>query len=125
MRATGVILLSMSMMAGAQSATAAVSVTKTDFGKLPDGKPAELYTLKDADLEVKLTNYGARIVAIDAKDRNGKMADVTLGYNSVEGYTHEAQVHGKTYFGAVVGRYGNRIRNGKFTLDGHQYQVPQ
>jgi aldose 1-epimerase len=115
----------MSMMAGAHSATAAVSVTKSDFGKLPDGKPAELYTLKDADLEVKLTNYGARIVAIDCKDRNGNMGDVALGYNSVEGYTHEADVHGKTYFGAVVGRYGNRIRDGKFSIDGHEYQVPK
>src|SRR5438270_6676113 len=123
MRASGVILLSM-MMAGTQGATAAVTVTKSDFGKLPDGKAAEVYTLKDADLEVKITNYGARIVAIDAKDRNGKMADVVLGYNSVEGYVNEAQKDKKTYFGAIVGRYGNRIRDGKFTLDGHQYTVP-
>lgn len=114
----------MTMMAGTQGAMAAVSVTKADFGKLPDGKTAELYTLKDSDLEVKLTNYGARIVAIDCKDRDGKMGDVVLGYDSVEGYVHEAQAHGKTYFGAVVGRYGNRIRGGKFSIDGHEYQIP-
>ena len=122
MQSTGVILLSMMMMAGTQGAMAAVSVTKSDFGKLKDGQSAELYTLKDADLEVKITNYGARIVAIGCKDQNGKMGDVALGYNSVSGYENEADK--KTYFGAVVGRYGNRIRNGKFSIDGHQYTVP-
>ena len=110
------------MMLGAEGAGAAVTVTKADFGKLTDGKAAEVYTLKDADLEVKLTNYGARIVSIMAKDRDGKAADVVLGYNSVDGYTSE---HNKTYFGAVVGRYGNRIAGGKFTLDGKTYSIPQ
>jgi len=122
MHSIGVILLSMTMMAGTQGATAAVSVTKADFGKLPDGKAAELYTLKDSDLEVQVSNYGARIVSIMSKDRNGKMADVVLGYKSVDGYVNEGQK--KTYFGAVVGRYGNRIRGGKFSLDGHEYHIP-
>jgi aldose 1-epimerase len=114
----------MMMMAGTQGATAAVSVTKADFGKLPDGRAAEVYTLKNSDLEVHVSNYGARIVVLKMKDRNGNMGDVVLGYNSVEGYVNEAQKDKKTYFGAVVGRYGNRIRAGKFTLEGHQYQVP-
>ena len=120
----GVMLLSMTML-GAQGATAAVTVTKADFGKLPDGTMTEVYTLKNADLEVKITTYGARIVALDTKDRDGKMGDVVLGYNSVEGYVHEAENNKKTFFGAIVGRYGNRIRDGKFSLDGHHYQVPQ
>ena len=115
----------MMMMAGTQGAMAAVSVTKADFGKLPDGKTAEVYTLKNSDLEVQITNYGARIVSLMSKDRNGKMADVVLGYKSVDGYINEAQKDKKTYFGAVVGRYGNRIRAGKFMLDGHSYQIPQ
>src|ERR1017187_2871591 len=55
------------------------------------------------------------------KDRTGKMGDVVLGYNSVEGYVAEGAA--KTYFGAIVGRYGNRIRGGKFTIDGHTYQI--
>ena len=102
---------------------AAVTVTKGDFGKLPDGRTVDVYTLKDADLEVKIATYGARIVALDAKDRDGRMADVALGYPSVAGYVAEGDK--KTYFGAIVGRYGNRIRGGKFVIDGHTYQVPQ
>jgi aldose 1-epimerase len=122
MRLTRVILLSMMTMLGAHSAVAAVTVTKAGFGKLPDGKAAEIYTLKNADLDVRITNYGARIVSLSTKDRDGKVGDVVLGYNSVEGYVAEGTT--KTYFGAIVGRYGNRIRDGKFSIDGHQYQIP-
>jgi aldose 1-epimerase len=96
-------------------------VTKAGFGKLPDGRAADLYTLKDADVEVGITSFGARIVSLKTKDRDGKVADVVLGYNSVEAYAGETA---KTYFGAIVGRYGNRIRGGKFIIDGHTYQVP-
>ncbi len=99
----------------------ATTVTKAGFGKLPDGTAMDVYTLKNADLEVRLTNYGARVVSIETKDRNGKMGDVVLGYNSGEAYANETS---KTYFGAIVGRYGNRIRGGKFTIDGHTYQIP-
>jgi len=111
------------MMLGVEGAGAAVTVTKADFGKLKDGKTAEVYTLKDADLEVKLTNYGARIVAIMAKGRDGKVADVVLGYPSVEGYVNEGST--KTYFGSIVGRYGNRIAGGTFKIDGHEYHIPK
>jgi aldose 1-epimerase len=109
-------------MTGMQGAVAAVAVTKADFGKLPDGKTAEVYTLKNADLDVRITNYGARIVSLMTRDRDGKMGDVVLGYNSVEGYVGEGAT--KTYFGSIVGRYGNRIRGGKFSIDGHAYQIP-
>ena len=105
-------------------AAAAVTVTKGDFGKLPDGKAVEVYTVKNADIEMKLTNYGARIVSLMTKDKDGKMGDIVLGYNSVDGYVAEAKADKKTYFGAIVGRYGNRIRAGKFSIDGHQYQIP-
>ena len=107
---------------GAHGAMAAVTVTKADFGKLSDGKSVDVYTMKNADLEVRVTNYGARIVSLKTKDRDGKVADVVLGYNSVDGYVAEKTT--KTYFGSIVGRYGNRIRGGKFTIDGHQYQIP-
>ena len=107
---------------GAHGAMAAVTVTKADFGKLSDGKSVDVYTMKNADLEVRVTNYGARIVSLLAKDRDGKMGDVVLGYNSVEGYV--AEEASKTYVGAIVGRYGNRIRGGKFTIGGHTYQIP-
>jgi aldose 1-epimerase len=101
---------------------AAVTVTKSDFGKMPNGTAVEASTIKDADLQVKVMPFGARIVSIMAKDRDGKMADVVLGYNSVEGYIGEGT--NKTYFGSIVGRYGNRIANGKFKIDGHEYSIP-
>ena len=107
---------------GATVTHGAVTVTKDSFGKLPDGRVAAVFTLKDADLEVRVTDYGARIVSLKTKDRDGKAADVVLGYNSVEGYVAEGTT--KTYFGAIVGRYGNRIRAGKFTIDGKTYQIP-
>ena len=122
MRFAKVMVLSMMTTLGVQGAVAAVTVAKADFGKLPDGRAAEVYTLKNADLEVGITTYGARIVSLKTKDRDGKVADVVLGYNSVEGYVAEGTA--KTYFGAIVGRYGNRIRAGKFTIDGHTYQIP-
>ena len=118
------LVLAMTTMLGAQGAMAAVTVTKADFGKLPDGRTAEVYTLKNADLEVGITTYGARIVSLKTKDRDGKVADVVLGYNSVDGYVAEGAANKKTYFGAIVGRYGNRIRGGKFSIDGHAYQIP-
>jgi aldose 1-epimerase len=122
MRWMRVMLLIMMSPLAAHSALAATTVSKEAFGKLPDGSTAEAYTIKDPDLEVRITNYGARIVSIRSKDRDGNAADVVLGYNSVEGYVAEKAA--KTYFGAIVGRYGNRIRAGKFTLDGHAYQIP-
>lgn len=95
-------------------------VTKASFGTTKDGKAVDLYTLKDADLEVKIMTYGARIQSIVAPDKNGEKADVVLGYPDLAGY----QADGSTYFGAVVGRYGNRIAKGQFTIDGKSYQVP-
>ena len=69
---------------------------------------------------VKATNYGAIITEITVPDRDGNMADITLGYNDISGYTNAVD---KPYFGAVVGRYGNRIAKGKFTLDGTEYTL--
>lgn len=81
----------------------------------------KLYTLKnDRGMTVKVTNYGAIITSIVVPDRNGKPADVVLGYNNVEGYINAVD---RPYFGAVVGRYGNRIAKGSFTLDGETYSL--
>lgn len=89
------------------------------FGKLADGREVDEYTLANANgLEVKVINYGATVVSIDAPDRNGKFSDVVLGYDNLEGYVAD-----KAYFGAIVGRYGNRIAKGKFFLDGKEYQL--
>jgi aldose 1-epimerase len=125
MRWARVMLLSMmgaATMAGAQSKSAAVTVTKNGYGAVAPGKLAQIYTLKNSDLMVNVTTYGARIVSLKSKNRNGLMGDVVLGYYSADAYVAEGT--NKTYFGAIVGRYGNRIRAGKFSLDGKQYQVP-
>jgi aldose 1-epimerase len=122
MRFAGVMLITMMSAVGVQAASAAVTVTKTSFGLVAPGKPADIYTMKNGELVVNVTNYGARIVSLKTKDRVGRLADVALGYASVDGYVAEGTA--KTYFGAIVGRYGNRIRGGKFKLDGLEYQVP-
>ena len=99
--------------------TQALKIEKTDFGKLPDGQAAELYTLKNANgMEAKITNYGVIITHLTTPDSSGVFDDVVLGYDSLAGYLKSSP-----YFGAIVGRYGNRIAKGKFTLDGKTYTL--
>lgn len=87
------------------------------FGKTKDGKTATLYTLRNANgVEAKITNYGGIVVSLKVPDRTGKLDDVVLGYDNLAGYIKETP-----YFGCLVGRYGNRIAKGKFTLDGQTY----
>jgi aldose 1-epimerase len=94
-------------------------MTTSVFGKLPDNREVLQYTLTNrAGLSMQVINYGATITSLRVPDRTGKMADVVLGYDSLKGY-----VDGTNYFGAIVGRYGNRIGKGKFQVDGKQYQV--
>jgi aldose 1-epimerase len=91
----------------------------TVFGNLPDGREAHQYTLSNgAGMTVQIINYGATITSLSVPDRNGKMADVVLGYDSIDGY-----INGTAYLGAIVGRYGNRIGKGQFQLDGKQYRL--
>ena len=90
------------------------------WGTTTAGQQVKLFTLSSGVLRVRLTEFGARIVSVEAPDRNGRMDDVVLGYNNLASYTSDP----KDYFGAIVGRYGNRIRGGTFTLEGKTYQVP-
>ena len=91
------------------------------FNKTIDGKETSLYKLSNTNgMEVYVTNFGAVIAAILAPDREGNMADIALGFNDVENYVKD----GDPNCGAVVGRYGNRIDGGKFTLDGKTYDLP-
>jgi aldose 1-epimerase len=100
-------------------ADAKSAVARGPFGKLPDGTAVELFTLTNASgMEVRLTNYGGIVTAIKVADRTGKPGDVVLGYDSLEGY-----VKNPSYFGAIVGRYANRIGNAQFTLDGKTYTL--
>ncbi len=89
------------------------------FTSTRDGKTTELFTLKNSSgMEVSLTNYGATIVSIHTPDKNGKMADVILGYDSIQGY-----YNGGAFFGCAVGRYANRIAKAAFTLNGKTYKL--
>src|SRR5690348_10596502 len=91
------------------------TVTKMTTKAVYDGKPIEMVTLKNSPgMEVQAIAYGAIITSIKVPDRNGTIADVVLGFDSPEQYWHEPT---PPYFGAVVGRYGNRIAKGTFTLD--------
>lgn len=93
-------------------------LSKMDFGKTKDGESVELYTLKNGKITVKIATYGATVVSIEAPDKNGRVDDVTLGFDSLEGYLGE-----HPYFGATVGRVANRIAKGKFRLDGKDYTL--
>ena len=90
------------------------------FHKTVDGKQIELYTLKNKNgLQLAVTNYGGRIVSLMVPDKAGKMEDVVLGYDSIGGYLNANE----QYFGASIGRYGNRIAKGQFTLDSVAYKL--
>ncbi|MDR0537255.1 MAG: galactose mutarotase [Tannerellaceae bacterium] len=92
-----------------------------DFISITDGKPTALFVLKNRNgVEACITNYGGRLVSLMVPDKEGKMTDVVLGYDSIADYTASPG-----NFGALIGRYGNRIANGKFTLDGVEYSLPQ
>jgi len=90
------------------------------FQQTIDGKPSNLYVLKNSNIVAAITNYGARVVSLLVPDKNGKMTDVVVGFDNVNDYTQGSD----TYFGAIVGRYGNRIAKGKFELDGKEYTLP-
>ena len=94
-----------------------------DFKATYNGQPTALYTMTNAKgMEVCVTNFGGRIVSIMVPDKDGKMQDVVLGFDKVSDYFPE---NNQTDFGAAIGRYANRINQGKFTLDGVEYQLPQ
>jgi aldose 1-epimerase len=95
------------------------TVTVGPFGRTPEGKDVEEYTLTNASgMQVRVITFGAIIQAIRVPDRSGHVADVTLGYDSLAGYLTSSP-----YFGAVVGRYANRIARGRFMLDGRTYRL--
>lgn len=102
------------------TASLAGEVKRSDFGTLPDGRKVELVTLTNAHgLNAQVTNLGAALQSLKTPDRQGRFADIVLGYPSIEGSLKNPQ-----YFGVTVGRFANRIAKGRFTLDGKAYQVP-
>lgn len=104
--------------------TAIMRVTKESLGKLADNTDVEMYTLRNKNgVTVKITNYGAIVTSIQVPDKNGTLGEVVLGFDNVQGYLTDQYLKSGPYFGAVVGRYGNRIAKGKFTLDGKPYTL--
>jgi aldose 1-epimerase len=95
------------------------TITKTSFGHLPDGQEVFLYTLTNSHgLEMKVTNYGGLITSIKTPDKNGVLEDIVLGYDTLGGYLKESPL-----FGALVGRYANRIAKARFKLEGKEYTL--
>jgi len=113
---TGIFL---SMITAITLHAAQPTINMTSFGTLPDGRATQLYTLTNSQgAQVSISNYGGIITRILVPDRLGNLADVALGYDMVQKY-----VANSPYFGALIGRIGNRVANGKFTLDGQTYTL--
>jgi aldose 1-epimerase len=97
----------------------AMNVQKQPFGRTPDGTAVEIYTLtNDKGLKARVMTYGATLVSLEVPDRTGRPGDIVLGYDTLDGY-----IKNNPYFGSTVGRYGNRIAKGRFTLDGATCQL--
>ncbi|MDA0378630.1 MAG: galactose mutarotase [Bacteroidetes bacterium] len=96
-------------------------IQSRSFGTLPDGRDVTIYKVTSpTGMVMEVTNYGGIITRLTAPDRDGKFDDIVLGYDNLEGYLEETP-----YFGAIIGRYGNRIARGQFTLDGETYTLAQ
>jgi aldose 1-epimerase len=113
-----IVVVPIALVTQASSAGGPV-IKKEVFGKTPDGKTVDIYTLTNSHgMEVRAMTYGGIIVSMKVPDKAGKVADVVLGFDDFDGY-----LNNKPYMGAIVGRYGNRIGNAEFTLDGVKYTL--
>lgn len=99
--------------------TVGTGLKGSDFDTEIDGRPVKLYWLKNGGLQMAMTNYGGRIVGLWAPDKNGRMTDVIIGRGSTKAYVEGPE----SYFGATVGRVGNRIAKGKFKVGGKEYSI--
>ena len=98
--------------------------TTTSFGRTTDGTETQLFTLRNAHgATATISNYGGTLTSLRVPDKNGRFGDVVLGFEDVSGYQSPAFRKANPYFGALIGRYGNRIAEGQFTLDGKTYQL--
>lgn len=99
-----------------------MAISKQPFGTLPNQVSVDLFTLTNKHgMQVKITNYGGIVISIQVPDKNGLLGEVILGFDNLKGYLVETQ----PYFGAIIGRYCNRIAHGKFTIDGQSYNLAQ
>jgi aldose 1-epimerase len=116
------MITALAMMLGSGvSAAALAHVQEAPFGLTADGKRVDIYTLTNKNgVEARIMTYGATLVSLKVPDRNGHIADVVLGFDSVKPY-----LAGVPFYGATIGRFANRIANGRFTLNGVTYQLPK
>lgn len=118
------LLLAALVGCSTMSSTNKASITKADFGHTPDGQPVELYTLHNAKgAEACIMTYGGIVQKLVVPDKHGAMADVVLGFDTLDGYTRDSYVKACPYFGALIGRYGNRIGGATFSLEGQTYTL--
>ena len=116
MRFAVLAIAGLSMYASAEGAT----IKKAQYGKMPGGEAIYAFTLSNAaGMQATVINYGGIVVSLKVPDKNGAMSDVVLGHDSLPDY----QADRKTYFGALIGRYANRIGNAQFKLDGKTYHL--
>ena len=109
-------------IAGAVTGHAATKLAQAEFGKMPDGAAIRIYTLTNKNkLQARIADYAGVVVSLNAPDRNGRMADVVLGFDTLPEYL----ANPTQYFGAIIGRYGNRIGAARFTLNGVEYKLPK
>ncbi|HEY1657011.1 MAG TPA: aldose epimerase family protein [Candidatus Sulfotelmatobacter sp.] len=104
---------------------AKTKVTSESWGKMPDGTAVEIYTLSAGVYEAQIATYGGVLVSFKAPDRNGKVGDVVLGFDGLDGYVANFNGSADAFFGAIIGRYANRLAKGSFTLDGQKYSLPR
>ncbi|WP_312519267.1 aldose epimerase family protein [Stutzerimonas nitrititolerans] len=114
--------IGLALMMSTLTAHAELTNEQGTFGQMPDGTPIEKYTLKNSNgVQATIITYGGILQALVVPDKSGKGEDIVLGFDDVDGYIK----NGNVYFGATIGRFGNRIAEGRFELDGNTYQIPQ
>lgn len=116
------MLLCLSMCAATLEAK--TSVTKQPFGKMPDGTQIDVYTLSEGKVEARIITYGGIVTSLKTPDKTGKVDDIVLGFDDLDQYVKVSNAPGNPFFGALIGRYGNRIGNAEFKLEGKEYHVP-
>ena len=115
-----VLVAGMAIAAAQQKTEVKPGLKMESFGKTADGQEVQLFTLTNKNgVEARITNFGGIVVSLKTPDRKGQLADIVLGYDDVKGYEGDT-----AFFGALIGRYGNRIAKGQFTLNGKTYQIP-
>jgi len=114
-------LVAVALVGCATMPAAKIAISHVPFGQAPDGTPVQLFTLRNSrGSEAKICTYGGIVTSLKVADKHGRFSDVVLGYDHLDGYLQQSP-----HFGCLVGRYGNRIAQGKFTLNGREYTLAQ